>query len=170
MNTEMLFVIVIGTAVVVAAVAYKTRMRKNKEPLHLGLGGKLRWGIAPGGSVVRARHMSEVASKSPTLPWRPQLQKPQLFCLQAVAAFLARTGLWQARCKMVQETKRGSLLEELRKRFGESETILEIPDESFSLAQFWNSGRGLFGCRWSYNWSPSSETRVGRCHGNSSGS
>jgi hypothetical protein len=42
MITQMILAIVIGVAVVVAAVAYTSRMRKNKEPLQLGVGRKLR--------------------------------------------------------------------------------------------------------------------------------
>ena len=41
MITQMILVIVIGVAVVAAAVAYITRIRKNKEPIQLGAGRKL---------------------------------------------------------------------------------------------------------------------------------
>ena len=84
--------------------------------------------IAPDPSVVRARHMSREASKSPTLPYGSQLHKSQLLCLQAVAAFWSRTDLWHARCKLLRETEGDSLLEELRKRFDESGNS-EIRDE-----------------------------------------
>jgi multisubunit Na+/H+ antiporter MnhC subunit len=39
--TQMILAIVIGAAIVVAAVAYITRIRKNKEPIQLGAGRKL---------------------------------------------------------------------------------------------------------------------------------
>jgi hypothetical protein len=42
MIVQMILVIVIGAAVVLAAIAYISRMRKNKEPLQLGVGRKLR--------------------------------------------------------------------------------------------------------------------------------
>ena len=42
MITQMILVIVIGVAVVVAAVAYTNRTRKNKKPIQLGVGRKLR--------------------------------------------------------------------------------------------------------------------------------
>ena len=40
--TMLILVIVIGAAVVLAAVAYTSRSRKYKEPLQLGVGRKLR--------------------------------------------------------------------------------------------------------------------------------
>jgi hypothetical protein len=42
MIAQMILVIVIGVAVVSAAVAYTSRMRKNKEPIELSAGRKLR--------------------------------------------------------------------------------------------------------------------------------
>jgi hypothetical protein len=42
MTVPMILVIVIGAAVVVAAVAYTGRSRKSKEPIQLGVGRKLR--------------------------------------------------------------------------------------------------------------------------------
>ena len=42
MITQMILAIVIGVAVVVAAVAYTSRSRKNKEPIQLVVGRKLR--------------------------------------------------------------------------------------------------------------------------------
>jgi hypothetical protein len=125
MIMQMILVIVIGVAVVVAAVAYTSRMRKNKERHRLAghpaaqqldreclsslqdctpsalTEAHTQRGIGPDPSVVSARHMSREASKSPTLSDGSQLHKRQLFCLQAVAAFWARTGLWQARCRLL---------------------------------------------------------------------
>jgi hypothetical protein len=40
--TMLILVIVIGVAVVVGAVAYTSRLRKNREPIQLGVGRKLR--------------------------------------------------------------------------------------------------------------------------------
>jgi len=42
MIAKMILVMVIGVAVVVAAVGHTSRMRKNKEPIQLGVGRKLR--------------------------------------------------------------------------------------------------------------------------------
>jgi hypothetical protein len=42
MTIMLILVIVIGVALVMGAVAYTRRSRKNKEPLQLGVGRKIR--------------------------------------------------------------------------------------------------------------------------------